>query len=80
MHDRIAQKIKDFATQSPKLLKGTSDKVWEGVGGAGGEMIGREREREKVSLRILTLNNHTFYLFPKHLVVCLHNCVNWGVW
>jgi hypothetical protein len=27
VHDRIAQKIKDFATQSPKLLKGTSDKV-----------------------------------------------------
>ena len=35
VHDRIAQKIKDFATQSPKLLKGTSDKVgkegWEGL-------------------------------------------------
>ena len=48
VHDRIAQKIKDFATQSPKLLKGTSDKVWEGVGGTGGEMIGRERERKWV--------------------------------
>ena len=35
MHDRIAQKIKDFATQSPKLLKGMTDKV-KGAGGAGG--------------------------------------------
>ena len=33
--DKIAQKIKDFATQSPKLLKGVTDKV-KGVGGVGG--------------------------------------------
>ena len=56
VHDRIAQKIKDFATQSPKLLKGMTDKV-KGVGGVGGGAntsaevhtimaLGEERKRE----------------------------------
>ena len=56
----IAQKIKDFATQSPKLLKGMTDKV-KGVGGAGGgsntssevrmyayrQLLEGERERDR---------------------------------
>ena len=33
--DKIAQKIKDFAAHSPKLLRGMTDKV-KGMGGVGG--------------------------------------------